>query len=91
MNISTKSRREFRDEFLRLARARISLLLLHTAIQDKQFAIRFSMCPCMYDMNFFFIDFFIGITCELSIVYFVLFSFFIPFMRESVSPLDYKG
>ena len=41
--------------------------------------------------EFFFIDFFIGITCELSIVYFVLFSFFIPFTRESVSPLDYKG
>ena len=53
VDISTKSRGEFRDEFLRLARARISLLLLHTTIQDKQFAIRFSMCPCMYDMNFF--------------------------------------
>ena len=65
--------------------------ILHTTIQDKQFTIRFSMCPCMYEMNFFFIDFFIGITCGSSIVYFVLFSFFIPFTRESVSPLDYKG
>ena len=94
-----KSRREFRDQFLRLARARILLLLLHNTNHDKQLAICFSIYVlvgvtcifCLFVCLFSLIFLLAFILC-VKHRFFSFFSVFkIPFTKESVSPLDYKG
>ena len=87
-----KSRREFRDQFLRLARARILLLLLHNTNHDKQLAICFSIyvlvgVTCIFCLFVCFHWFFYWhLFCVLNIVFFSFFSVFkIPFTKELVS------